>query len=45
MPTNALGREIPEELGGRPLRPYQGAFVTVPAGRRVYFRFLFNSFS
>ncbi|MGD9840654.1 MAG: citrate lyase subunit alpha [Candidatus Bipolaricaulis sp.] len=35
MPTNALGREIPEEVAGHPLRPYQGAFVTVPAGRRA----------
>ncbi len=35
MPTNALGREIPDAVAGRPLRPYQGAFATVPAGRRA----------
>ncbi|HEU68497.1 MAG TPA: citrate lyase subunit alpha [Candidatus Acetothermia bacterium] len=35
MPTNALGREIPDAVAGRPLRPYPGAFATVPTGRRA----------
>lgn len=31
---NAIGREIPEELAGQTLQPYQGAFATRPTGRR-----------
>jgi len=34
MPRNALGREIPEALGGNTLIPFRGAFATVPEGRR-----------
>jgi len=34
MPLNAVGREIPETIAGRPLRPFQGAFATVPQGRK-----------
>jgi len=32
---NALGREIPEVLAGRTLRPYEGAFATTPTGRKA----------
>ncbi len=32
---NALGREIPEKIGGRALRPYHGAFATVPSGTKT----------
>jgi citrate lyase subunit alpha / citrate CoA-transferase len=32
---NALGREIPDRLGGRTLRPYAGAFATTPTGRKA----------
>ncbi len=32
---NVLGREIPERLGDRPLRPFQGAFGTTPTGRKA----------
>lgn len=32
---NALDREIPEKLGDRPLRPFQGAFGTTPSGRKA----------
>jgi|Deesub1362B_J571_1020462.scaffolds.fasta_scaffold00283_10 citrate lyase subunit alpha/citrate CoA-transferase len=35
MPRNAVGREIPEEVAGKPLRPFQGAFATVPEGRKA----------
>ncbi|NOX44501.1 MAG: citrate lyase subunit alpha [Caldiserica bacterium] len=35
MPRNAVGREIPGEVGGRPVRPFQGAFATVPEGRKA----------
>lgn len=35
MLTNALGREIPDAVAGKPLRPYKGAFATVPTGRRA----------
>ncbi|MFO8033747.1 MAG: citrate lyase subunit alpha [Candidatus Bipolaricaulota bacterium] len=35
MPVNAAGREIPDKLADRPVRPYQGAFATTPEGRRV----------
>ncbi len=30
---NALGREIPDRIGDRTLRPFQGAFATTPTGR------------
>jgi len=29
---NALGREIPDRIGDRTLRPFQGAFATIPTG-------------
>jgi citrate lyase subunit alpha/citrate CoA-transferase len=32
---NALGREIPEKVGGRILRPFEGAFATMPIGRKA----------
>lgn len=32
---NALGREIPEKIGDHNLRPFQGAFVTTPSGRKA----------
>ena len=32
---NAIGREIPERVGGRILRPFQGAFATTPTGRKA----------
>jgi citrate lyase subunit alpha/citrate CoA-transferase len=32
---NAIGREIPETLGDRPLRPYEGAFATAATGRKA----------
>ena len=32
---NALGREIPERIGDRILRPFQGAFGTTPTGRKA----------
>ena len=32
---NAIGREIPERVGGRILRPFQGAFATAPTGRKA----------
>lgn len=32
---NALGREIPEKIGERTVRPYQGAFATVPGGNKA----------
>jgi citrate lyase subunit alpha/citrate CoA-transferase len=32
---NALGREIPERVGSRRLRPFQGAFATTPSGRKA----------
>ncbi len=35
MPVNAAGRNIPDEIAGRPIVPYQGAFATTPSGRRV----------
>jgi len=35
MPHNAVGREIPEEIAGKALRPFQGAFATVPQGRKA----------
>lgn len=35
MPRNAVGREIPEEIAGKALQPFQGAFVTVPQGRKA----------
>ncbi|MFO8132755.1 MAG: citrate lyase subunit alpha [Thermoplasmatota archaeon] len=31
---NAVGRDIPEEIAGRALQPYQGPFATRPSGRR-----------
>ncbi|MCD5408057.1 citrate lyase subunit alpha [Candidatus Bipolaricaulota bacterium] len=34
MPLNAAGQDIPETVAGRPLRPFQGAFATVPQGRK-----------
>jgi citrate lyase subunit alpha/citrate CoA-transferase len=34
MPLNAVGREIPETIAGQPVRPFQGAFATVPQGRK-----------
>ncbi|MGC9529799.1 MAG: citrate lyase subunit alpha [Candidatus Bipolaricaulaceae bacterium] len=35
MPHNAAGREVPEQIAGRPVRPFQGAFATRPHGRRA----------
>lgn len=35
MKKNALGREIPEKIGNRELRPFTGAFATTPAGRKA----------
>jgi citrate lyase subunit alpha / citrate CoA-transferase len=35
MILNAAGREIPEELNGRSLRPYQGAFAHIPDGKKT----------
>ncbi len=35
MPRNAVGREIPEEIQGKPLRPFRGAFATVPEGKKA----------
>ena len=32
---NALGREVPEKIGDRTLRPFQGAFATAPTGRKA----------
>ena len=32
---NALGREIPDRIGDRTLRPFQGAFATTPTGRKA----------
>ncbi len=32
---NALGREIPEKIGDRILRPFEGAFATSPSGRKA----------
>ena len=32
---NALGREIPDRIGDRTLRPFQGAFTTTPTGRKA----------
>jgi len=32
---NALGREIPKQIDGRALHPFQGAFGTEPSGRKV----------
>ncbi|MEA3355900.1 MAG: citrate lyase subunit alpha [Candidatus Bipolaricaulota bacterium] len=32
---NTLGREVPESLGKRELRPFKGAFATTPAGRKA----------
>ena len=34
MPLNAAGQDIPETVAGGPLRPFQGAFATVPQGRK-----------
>ena len=35
MPVNAVGREIPDEVNGRKLRPFQGAFAYTPDGRKA----------
>jgi len=35
VPLNAVGRDIPEEIAGRPVRPFQGAFATTPQGRKA----------
>jgi len=32
---NALGREIPEKIAGRNLRPFAGAFGSTPTGRKA----------
>jgi len=32
---NALGREVPDRLGERPLAPFQGAFATTPTGPKA----------
>ncbi|UCF09715.1 MAG: citrate lyase subunit alpha [Candidatus Bipolaricaulota bacterium] len=32
---NAVGREIPEVVGGRTLRPFEGAFATRASGRKA----------
>ena len=32
---NSLGREIPERIGDRILRPFEGAFATSPSGRKA----------
>ncbi len=32
---NALDRDIPEQIGDRTLRPFQGAFGTTPTGRKA----------
>jgi len=32
---NVLGREIPERLGERKLRLFEGAFATTPNGRKA----------
>ncbi len=32
---NALGREVPEQIDGRALHPFQGAFATTPTGRKA----------
>ncbi len=36
MKTNILGREIPEQIDGKTLTPYQGPFNRDPGGRRRY---------
>ena len=33
--NNALGREVPDKLGDRLLRPFHGAFATAPAGQKT----------
>ena len=35
MPVNAVGRDIPDEIGGRRLRPFSGAFNYTPSGVRT----------
>jgi hypothetical protein len=32
---NTLGRELPETLFGRPLRPYRDPFAFLPEGRQA----------
>lgn len=32
---NALGREIPERIGERKLRPFKGAFATTPTAQKA----------
>ncbi len=32
---NVLGREIPDEIEERTLRPFEGAFATTPSGRKA----------
>jgi len=32
---NAIGREIPETLNGRPVKPFAGAFATAASGRKA----------
>jgi citrate lyase subunit alpha/citrate CoA-transferase len=32
---NSLGREVPEKIGDRILRPFEGAFATTPAGKKA----------
>jgi citrate lyase subunit alpha/citrate CoA-transferase len=32
---NALGRQIPEEIGDRKLHPFEGVFANIPTGRKA----------
>lgn len=36
MKTNSLGREVPDQIDGKQLTPYQGPFARDPGGRRRY---------
>ncbi|MGC9308067.1 MAG: citrate lyase subunit alpha [Thermoplasmatota archaeon] len=35
MPQNAVGRDIPEKVGGQTLQPFRGAFAYTPSGRKA----------
>ncbi|MEA3239170.1 MAG: citrate lyase subunit alpha [Candidatus Bipolaricaulota bacterium] len=32
---NALGRDVPEKIGDRALRPFEGAFAKIPTGKKA----------